>query len=122
MANRWIQHVKDFATRTGKSYGCAISDPECKASYIKPPRASSRKTRAGKSPKSIQQRLHERMEKNRINPKPLTDKQLMIKQNLENKLGTFKRAERISGIPSPPEKYKSTKMNSPTNIPRLIKK
>jgi hypothetical protein len=35
--NRWVQHVKDFANRTGKSYGCAISDPDCKASYVKAP-------------------------------------------------------------------------------------
>jgi hypothetical protein len=33
--NKWVQHVKDFANRTGKTYGCAISDPECKASYAK---------------------------------------------------------------------------------------
>ena len=45
--NRWITHVKEFSKRTGKSYGCAISDPECKASYVKAPT----KARASRAPK-----------------------------------------------------------------------
>jgi len=31
--NKWIEHVKDFAKKNSVSYGCAISMPECKASY-----------------------------------------------------------------------------------------
>ena len=50
--NRWVTHVKEFSKRTGKSYGCAISDPECKASYVKAPRASTAKPRASKTPKT----------------------------------------------------------------------
>jgi hypothetical protein len=49
--NRWIEHVKDFANRTGKSYGCAVSDPDCKASYVKAPRASTAKPRTSRAPK-----------------------------------------------------------------------
>ena len=32
MSNEWIEHVK-FARENNMSYGCAISDPRCKASY-----------------------------------------------------------------------------------------
>lgn len=140
MVNKWIMHVKRFASENNLSYGCAITTPECKATYIKEPRAprTSRKARTPKQPKepkvraprkprtpkqkkSIQERLQERMEKNRINSTPLTEKQLMMKQDLENRIPSFKRAERISGIPLPPEKYKSTNLDSKTNIPKLIK-
>ena len=31
--NKWIEHVKDFAKQNSVSDGCAISMPECKASY-----------------------------------------------------------------------------------------
>lgn len=31
--SRWIEHIKEFAKKTNKSYGCALSDPECSASY-----------------------------------------------------------------------------------------
>jgi hypothetical protein len=33
MANKWITHVKDFATKNGMSYRDALRDPKCKASY-----------------------------------------------------------------------------------------
>ena len=33
MPNAWVQHVKDWSARHNVSYGCAISKPECKASY-----------------------------------------------------------------------------------------
>jgi hypothetical protein len=33
MANRWILYVKQFALKNNISYGCAISNPECKANY-----------------------------------------------------------------------------------------
>jgi hypothetical protein len=36
MANKWILHVKKFASDNNVSYGCAISDPRCKSSYVKP--------------------------------------------------------------------------------------
>lgn len=29
----WTEHIKDFAKRKGMTYGCALSDPECKAEY-----------------------------------------------------------------------------------------
>jgi hypothetical protein len=33
MPNPWVEHIKEFAKKTGKTYGCALSDPECKSSY-----------------------------------------------------------------------------------------
>ncbi len=29
----WVDHVKRWAAANGKSYGCALSDPRCKAAY-----------------------------------------------------------------------------------------
>jgi hypothetical protein len=55
MPNAWITHVKDFSKRTGKTYGCSISDPECKASYVKASRPP-RKAKASKNPKSPKKR------------------------------------------------------------------
>lgn len=34
MPSPWIQHIKDFAAQNNLSYGCAMSKPECKASYV----------------------------------------------------------------------------------------
>lgn len=31
----WINHVKEFAKNKGISYSCALSDPNCSASYKK---------------------------------------------------------------------------------------
>lgn len=33
MANAWIQHVRAFAEEHNLSYACALSNPNCKASY-----------------------------------------------------------------------------------------
>lgn len=44
MVNPWIEHIKRYAKETGKSYGCALSDPECKASYKQKPPTSSEST------------------------------------------------------------------------------
>ena len=37
MVNRWVEHVKEFSRQKGVSYGCAVSDPECKSSYVRAP-------------------------------------------------------------------------------------
>ena len=31
--NRWVEHVRKFATDNNLSYGCALSKPECKETY-----------------------------------------------------------------------------------------
>jgi len=46
MPNPWVTHVKNWASRNNMSYGCAISQPECKASYYKQKERNARKTRA----------------------------------------------------------------------------
>ena len=33
MPNKWIEFVKEWAKMNEKSYGCAISDPDCKQAY-----------------------------------------------------------------------------------------
>jgi len=33
MANAWIEHIRRWSKANGVSYGCAISKPECRASY-----------------------------------------------------------------------------------------
>jgi len=35
MASKWIQHVKAFAAANKISYGAALADPKCRASYHK---------------------------------------------------------------------------------------
>jgi hypothetical protein len=42
MPNKWIEHVKAFASKNNLSYGCAISKPECKSSYQKAPKPPSK--------------------------------------------------------------------------------
>jgi len=43
MANAWVEHIKRFAREKGMTYGCALSDPECKATYKKPPKPLTQK-------------------------------------------------------------------------------
>ena len=35
MTNPWILHIKAFASKNNITYGCALSDPQCKSSYKK---------------------------------------------------------------------------------------
>jgi hypothetical protein len=36
MPNAWVIHVKKWSAENNKTYGCAVSDPDCRASYKKP--------------------------------------------------------------------------------------
>ncbi len=36
MPNAWTNHVKNYARENNLTYGCAINEPRCKASYKKP--------------------------------------------------------------------------------------
>ena len=36
MSNPWVLHVKDYAKKNNLSYMCAMTTPDCKASYKKP--------------------------------------------------------------------------------------
>ena len=33
MVNKWIEHIKAFAKAHNISYGCALSNPKCLATY-----------------------------------------------------------------------------------------
>lgn len=35
MPNSWVEHVRTFAANHKLSYGCAITNPKCKAAYMK---------------------------------------------------------------------------------------
>jgi hypothetical protein len=35
MANQWIEHVKEYASKHGVSYRTALKDPQCKSAYQK---------------------------------------------------------------------------------------
>jgi len=37
MPNAWVTHVKQYAAANNTSYGCAMSDSNCKAAYKKEP-------------------------------------------------------------------------------------
>ena len=41
----WVEHVKAFAKEHNISYPCAISMPQCSASYAKAPAKTKRKTK-----------------------------------------------------------------------------
>ena len=45
MPNAWVEHVRKFAAKRGMSYGCAVSDPECKAQYHRQKERNAKKTR-----------------------------------------------------------------------------
>ena len=93
MPSAWVTHVKKFALENNLTYGCALTDERCKATYVKPPRAPRKTSDSKPSPPP---------------PKPSPPPP--------------KPVERVSRIPQPPEKYKSTKLDSSSKIPRLIKK
>ncbi len=33
MPNPWVEHIRAFAKKHGLAYGCALSNPQCRASY-----------------------------------------------------------------------------------------
>jgi hypothetical protein len=45
MPNAWVEHVRKFASKNNMSYGCAVSNAECKASYHKQKARNAKKTR-----------------------------------------------------------------------------
>ena len=47
MVNPWVQHIRNYASKNGQTYGCALSDPKCKDAY-----KSSKSTTSTKTTKS----------------------------------------------------------------------
>ena len=35
MSNKWVEHLRAFAKKNNISYGCAISNPQAKSSYLR---------------------------------------------------------------------------------------
>lgn len=51
MPNKWVSFVKDWATKHGESYMCAMTKPECKSAYREA------------HPKALSKKKHEKREK-----------------------------------------------------------
>jgi len=41
MVNAWVDHIRAFAKKNKIAYGCALSNPDCRASY-KPKKPSAK--------------------------------------------------------------------------------
>ena len=48
----WTDHVKEWAKKNGTTYGCALSKPECSASY-RGTKPKAERTMMGKEDKKI---------------------------------------------------------------------
>ncbi len=42
MSNAWVLHIKAFAKKNNLAYGCALSNPACRASYKPKKKPSAR--------------------------------------------------------------------------------
>jgi hypothetical protein len=73
MANAWVEHVRRWAKANGVSYGCAVSKPECKASYgqAKNKTATQNELKA-KYPAYAEHR--ERVNRQKATPNPVSTK------------------------------------------------
>jgi hypothetical protein len=82
MANSWVEHVKRWAKANGQSYGCAISKPECKASYGQSKNKTATQTELkAKFPAYAERR--ERINRQQSTPNPLSTKAI---RDLKKKL------------------------------------
>jgi len=81
MVNRWVEHIRKFAKENGKTYGCALSDPACRASYKPLPKKPTQKSERAsmgandvnqaKKPKTLKERM--RIAGNRANASAYLD-------------------------------------------------
>ena len=53
MPNRWVEFVKDCAARNNISYGCAITNADCRAEYAAIKESGPLKLKKPKKPKMI---------------------------------------------------------------------
>ena len=69
MPNAWVTHVKQYAAAYNTSYGCAMSDSNCKAAY----KSKKEPTKESKETKEIKDTKVYTMYKKPIGPvKPVT--------------------------------------------------
>ncbi len=55
MPNQWIEHVKNYAHQHQMTYGCALSEPGCKASYQRPEKKRSNRKGAAANTAAYEQ-------------------------------------------------------------------
>jgi hypothetical protein len=65
MTNPWIDHIRQFAKKTNQTFGCALSDPRCSATYrrkgatIPSPPKEDLQDRRARIEQGIQQKIQE---------------------------------------------------------------
>ena len=57
MTNPWVQHLKTFSKDNGISYMCALSNPDAKASYVKPDKKAEQQKKTDEMNETIMKRL-----------------------------------------------------------------
>ena len=72
MVNRWVEHIKKFANDHNMSYGCALTDKRCKATYHNPTYVEKR----GRPRKAVVEQ--EQPKKSRGRPKGAKNKDKVI--------------------------------------------
>jgi len=55
MVNRWVEHIRKFARENNKTYGCALSDPACRASYRSSKNPTQKSERASMGANDVNQ-------------------------------------------------------------------
>ena len=61
MANKWIEFVKEFSKREGKSYTDSLKDPKCKAEYKKGSEKGEKKHKKGSEKKEKKMKMMKMM-------------------------------------------------------------
>ena len=65
MPSAWVEHIKEFAKRKGMTYGCALSDAECKAEYHSKKPAKTSKSAGGAEKENISMEITEKKARGR---------------------------------------------------------
>jgi hypothetical protein len=105
MANAWVEHIRKFARENGKTYGCALSDPACKASYKSNKKPTQKSERASmgandvnqaKKPKTLRERM--RVAGNRANASAYLDNRVADARARLESMGGMAGEDRNVGI------------------------
>jgi hypothetical protein len=65
MPSAWVEHIKEFAKRKGMTYGCALSDAECKAEYHAKKTPKTSKSAGGAEKENISMTITEKKARGR---------------------------------------------------------
>jgi hypothetical protein len=106
MVNRWVEHIRKFARENNKSYGCALSDPACKASYTPLPKKPTQKSERAsmgsndvnqaKKPKTLRERM--RVAGNRANASAYLDNRVADARGRLESMGGMAGEDRNVGV------------------------